>query len=150
MQSSPQVPVSAKILADPLSVDRVLAAVAGPSVGGVGLFVGLVRDIDDTGDGAGERSVLSLDYSAHPSAAEALARVAAEVADRHEVLAVACEHRVGHLGIGDLAVVVAAGAVHRAAALAACRDLIDTLKQQVPIWKAQEFSEGTTEWVGLP
>lgn len=149
MQSSREASVSAEILAEPLSVDRVLDAVRAPAVGGVGLFVGLVRNIDDAGDGAGERGVESLDYSAHPSAAAELSRVASEVAARHDVLAVATEHRIGHLEIGDLAVVVAAGAVHRAAALAACRDLIDTLKQQVPIWKAQQFTDGDTEWVGL-
>ncbi|NNG18871.1 molybdenum cofactor biosynthesis protein MoaE [Naumannella sp. ID2617S] len=133
------------MIADPLSVDRVLNAVRGPSVGGVGIFVGIVRDIDDGG-----RGVVSLEYSAHPSAAAELARVAEEVAARHDVLAVATEHRVGQLALGELAVVVAAGAVHRGPALKACRDLIDTLKRQVPIWKSQEFTDGQTEWVGLP
>lgn len=108
------------------------------------LFVGLVRDVD------GGRAVSSLDYTAHPSAAAELHRVAEQVAERHEVLAVGVEHRTGHLEIGDLAVVVACTAVHRAAALEACRDLIDTLKQQVPIWKEQAFDDGRVEWVGLP
>jgi molybdopterin synthase catalytic subunit len=59
-------------------------------------------------------------------------------------------HRVGHLEIGDLAVVVAVSAAHRGAALEACRELIDTLKERVPIWKHQLFSDGSDEWVGLP
>ncbi|WP_432557957.1 molybdenum cofactor biosynthesis protein MoaE [Granulicoccus sp. GXG6511] len=128
----------------PLSVDRVLDAVRSDAVGGLTVFVGLVRDHD------GGKSVRSLDYSAHPSATTELARVVGEVADRHEVLAVAAEHRVGALRIGDLAVVVAAGAVHRADAFAAARDLIDTLKSEVPIWKEQHYADGSVDWVGCP
>ena len=66
------------------------------------------------------------------------------------MISLAVQHRVGHLDIGDLAVVVAAGAVHRQAALDACRALIDTVKAEVPIWKEQIFLTGETEWVGLP
>jgi molybdopterin synthase catalytic subunit len=58
-------------------------------------------------------------------------------------------HRVGKLGVGDLAVVVAASAAHRAEAFAACRALIDTLKEQVPIWKREEFRNGSHTWVGI-
>ena len=76
--------------------------------------------------------------------------MAEEVADRSAVIALAAVHRVGHLEIGDLAVVVAVSAAHRGAALAACHELIDTLKARVPIWKHQLFSDGTDEWVGLP
>lgn len=113
-------------------------------MGGIAVFIGLVRDHDEG------RNVLTLDYTAHPSAATELQRVTGEVAARHHVVALATEHRVGHLQVGDLAVVVAAGAAHRANAFAACRDLIDTLKLQVPIWKEQQFADGTCEWVGLP
>lgn len=128
--------------AEPLSVDRILAAVTGPAIGGVALFIGLVRDHDEG------QSVRSLDYSGHPSAAAELDRVAREVAARHDVIALAAEHRLGHLGIGDLAVVVGAGAAHRAEAFAAARDLIDTLKAEVPIWKEQHYTDGTGGWVG--
>ena len=128
----------------PISVDRLLAQVQDPAVGGIGLFLGVVRDHDE-GQG-----VSSLDYTAHPSAAAVLSRCAERVAEAHDVLTVAVEHRVGHLEVGDLAVVVAVGAVHRAAALEACRQLIDDLKAEVPIWKEQSFSTGAVEWVGLP
>ena len=128
----------------PISVDRLLAQVKDPAVGGIGLFLGVVRDHDE-GQG-----VSSLDYTAHPSAASVLARCAERVAEAHDVLTVAVEHRVGHLEVGDLAVVVAVGAAHRAAALEACRQLIDDLKAEVPIWKEQSFSTGAVEWVGLP
>ncbi len=134
---------AASIVDTPLSVDRLLAYVSEPGVGGIALFIGLVRDHDSG------HPVASLDYTQHPSAGEALRRCAERVADRFEVRAVAVEHRVGHLLIGDLAVVVAVGAAHRAAALEACRALIDTLKDEVPIWKEQEFASGQTHWVGL-
>ncbi len=128
----------------PLSVDEVLAAVADPAAGGTCVFVGAVRDED------GDRAVSALAYSAHPTAAAQLQAVAEAVAERHEVTAVAATHRVGDLAIGDLAVVVAVSAPHRAEAFAAARDLIDTLKSTVPIWKHQQFDDGADEWVGLP
>ena len=129
---------------EPLSVDEVLGLVQHPHCGGIALFVGVVRDHDH---GA---SVLALDYSAHPSVAEALERVCREVAARHDVARLAAVHRVGHLEIGDRAVVAAVSAAHRGEAFEACRDLIDTLKGTVPIWKHQRFTDGSDEWVGLP
>lgn len=128
----------------PLSVDRLLDQVCDPRVGGIAVFIGVVRDHDAGAD------VASLDYSSHPSAAEVLARCATETAARHDVLSVAVQHRVGHLEVGDLAVVVAVGAVHRGEALAACTQLINTVKVQVPIWKEQLFVSGEAAWVGLP
>jgi len=128
----------------PLSVDEVLAAVDDPGSGGTCVFVGTVRDVDH------ERAVKALAYSAHPSAVQRLREVMADVAGRHPVRALAAVHRVGDLAVGDLAVVAAASAAHRGEAFEACRDLIDTLKQTVPIWKHQEFGDGTQEWVGLP
>lgn len=127
-----------------LSVDDVLAAVRHPSCGGVTLFVGVVRDHDQGHD------VRELDYSAHPTALTAMGEVCRVVAERHPGARVAAIHRVGELSVGDLAVVVAAAAPHRDLAFAACRDLIDTLKGTVPIWKHQLFADGGSEWVGLP
>jgi molybdopterin synthase catalytic subunit len=138
-------PVALVALRDqPLSVDEVLDAVRHPSCGGIALFVGLVRDHDH---GA---AVTSLDYEAHPSALDTLNRVCAEVLGRSQARRVAAVHRTGSLAIGDLAVVVAASAPHRGQAFDACRDLIDTLKAQTPIWKHQSLQDGSTEWVGLP
>jgi molybdopterin synthase catalytic subunit len=94
-------------------------------------------------------TVASLDYTQHPSAHEVLERCAAEAAELHNVESIAVEHRVGRLEVGDVAVVVAVGAVHREAALAACAHLINTLKAEVPIWKEQHFASGDAEWVGL-
>lgn len=128
---------------EPLSVDRLLAQVRDPRVGGIALFLGVVRDHDH---GA---AVTSLDYTAHPSAADVLRRCAEQTAGAYDVLTLAVAHRTGHLEVGDLAVVVAVGAAHRQAALEACRHLIDTLKEQVPIWKEQALTDGSSEWVGL-
>ncbi|HEY3534453.1 MAG TPA: molybdenum cofactor biosynthesis protein MoaE [Pedococcus sp.] len=127
-----------------LGVDEVLALVRHPRCGGIALFVGVVRDHDH-----GE-TVSALDYSAHPSVVETLRTVLDEVAARHSVARLGAVHRVGHLEIGDLAVVAAVSAPHRGEAFEACRDLIDTLKSRVPIWKHQQFSDGSDEWVGLP
>ncbi|MDN5724532.1 MAG: molybdenum cofactor biosynthesis protein MoaE [Propionibacteriales bacterium] len=133
----------ARISAAPLSVDATLDAVRDPRVGGVAVFIGLVRNHDDG------RPVASLDYTAHPSAEARLADCLTEVAAQHAVVAVAGAHRVGPLTVGDIAVVVAAGAPHRAEAFACCRDLIDRLKAEVPIWKEQSFTDGAVDWVGL-
>ena len=139
---------SAVVLCDvreePLSVDEVLAAVQHPQCGGIALFVGVVRDHDHGSE------VAALDYSAHPSALDALRQVCEEVAARHGVARLGAVHRTGHLEIGDKAVVVAVAAAHRGEAFTACRDLIDTLKSTVPIWKHQRFADGADEWVGLP
>ncbi len=126
-----------------LSVDEVLAAVRDDSSGGVAVFIGTVRDHDH------DKAVTALGYSAHPSAADALAAVAARVGSAHGAHGVAAVHRTGELVVGDLAVVVAVAGVHRAEAFAACRALIDELKATVPIWKHQRFADGTEEWVGV-
>jgi molybdopterin synthase catalytic subunit len=135
---------AARVLDAPLSVDRLLGLVRSPAVGGVALFLGVVRNHDQ---GA---TVVSLDYTQHPTAEQVLRRCAEQAAADHDVLAVAIEHRVGHLEVGALAVVVAVAAVHRGPALAACTQLIDTVKAEVPIWKEQRFASGDVAWVGLP
>jgi molybdopterin synthase catalytic subunit len=128
----------------PLDVAEVLASVETEASGGVTLFVGRVRDHDQS------KGVVGLDYSAHPTALEVMRGVCDRVAEAHPVHGVAAVHRVGSLAIGDVAVVVAASAGHRGQAFDASRDLIDTLKAEVPIWKHQRFTDGTEEWVGSP
>ena len=126
-----------------LSVDEVRAAVADPAAGGIALFLGAVRDNDE------DRGVTGLGYTAHPTAAAELRRVAQDIITKHEgVIGVAAMHRVGDLEIGDLAVVVGVSCGHRAEAFEACHALIDELKASVPIWKHQRFADGSTEWVG--
>jgi molybdopterin synthase catalytic subunit len=132
----------AEIRGAPLSVDEVRAAVSDPGAGAIALFAGTVRDHD------GGQGVVRLSYSAHPSAAAELRRVAEKVAADFGLLALAAVHRVGDLDVGDLAVVVAVSCPHRGEAFEACRQLIDTLKHEVPIWKHQWFGDGSDEWVG--
>jgi molybdopterin synthase catalytic subunit len=132
----------AEVREEPLSVDEVLAAVAHPSAGGIAVFIGAVRNHDEG------RPVERLAYSAHPTVEQELRRVAEKVAADHPVIALAAVHRVGDLEIGDAAVVVAVSCAHRGDAFAACRQLIDDLKDTVPIWKHQTFADGTTHWVG--
>ncbi|KGN31382.1 molybdopterin biosynthesis protein MoeE [Knoellia flava TL1] len=127
-----------------LSLDEVVESVRHPSCGGITVFLGVVRDHDRG------QEVSALDYSVHPSAEERLREVTETVAARSGAVRLAALHRSGHLDIGDVAVVVAASAAHRDAAFGACRDLIDTLKAEVPIWKHQHLGDGGTEWVGLP
>jgi molybdopterin synthase catalytic subunit len=131
----------AELRPTPLSVDEVRAAVMDPAAGGIALFAGAVRDHDH------DRAVTALSYTAHPSAAAELRRVAERVAERYQVSAIAAVHRIGDLAIGDLAVVVAVSTGHRAQAFEACRALIDDLKESVPIWKHQRFADGESEWV---
>lgn len=151
----------ARIVDRPLQVDPLLSAVQQAGVGGIALFVGTVRDSDhrteDSADGAtGDaqtpdgQQVVCLDYTEHPLATQRLADCADRVAAIDGVQAVAVEHRVGHLVVGDLAVVVAVAAAHRQEAFSGCRRLIDELKAEVPIWKEQTFADGVAEWVGLP
>jgi molybdopterin synthase catalytic subunit len=125
----------------PLSLDEVYGAVTDPSAGGICVFVGTVRDHD------GGQDVATLGYSSHPTAVARLQEVAERIATECDVVALAGVHRVGDLAIGDLAVVVAASAAHRADAFEACRRLIDELKTEVPVWKHQTFVTGDAEWV---
>ncbi len=127
----------------PLSLDRCIAAVRGPDAGGIVTFTGMVRRHSH-----GER-IERLEYEAYPGMAEKVMtalceQIEAEIAGAR----LAVEHRTGVLAVGDVAVVIAAAAPHRAEAFAACRALIDRLKEQVPIWK-KEIGESGAEWVGL-
>ena len=128
----------------PLDVAEVVAALDDDASGGLTLFVGRVRDHD------GGKDVTGLDYTAHPSALDRLREVCERVASAYDVHGVAAVHRVGTLAIGDIAVVVATTTAHRGEAFAATRALIDTLKDEVPIWKHQRFTDGSEEWVGSP
>lgn len=148
MQTHPRVAL-VDVRDQPLSLDEVVVAVQGPHHGAVATFTGIVRDHDHGSDGE-YRGVVTLGYSAHPSAMDKLQASCARVADAYPEVVVAAVHRTGVLSVGDLAVVLAAAAAHRAEAFAAARALIDDLKSSVPIWKYQNFADGTDEWVGLP
>jgi molybdopterin synthase catalytic subunit len=117
--------------------------VAHQAAGAVVGFAGVVRDHD------GGRTVTRLEYSAHPSAPQTLADVAAEIAaECAGVRAIAVSHRIGALAIGDAALVAAVAADHRQAAFDTCARLVDRVKARLPIWKHQFFADGSDEWVG--
>jgi molybdopterin synthase catalytic subunit len=133
----------AELSEHPIELIEHEALVAHPAAGAVVGFAGVVRDHD------GGRIVTRLEYSAHPSAQQTLADVAAEVADDcHGVRAIAVSHRVGTLQIGDAALVAAVAADHRGAAFETCERLVDTVKERLPVWKHQFFADGSDEWVG--
>ena len=124
-----------------IDLASLLAQVQAPDRGGIASFLGLVRDHHEG------RGVLRLDYSAYGPMAEAeCGRIAAEAETRWGA-AVALRHRVGALQVGDVAVAVAAAAGHRDEAFAACRYVIEEVKRRVPIWKREQYVDGTREWV---
>jgi molybdopterin synthase catalytic subunit len=136
--------VLTEVTAAPLDCGAHERAVAHPAAGAVAVFHGVVRDNDHG------RGVTTLEYEAHPSAGAVLAEVAAEIAADPEVHAVAVSHRIGVLGVGDVALVAAVSSAHRAVAFAACARLVDEVKERLPVWKHQLFTDGTDEWVNSP
>lgn len=131
-----------KVVETPLVVADAIAAVSGPEIGGVDVFLGLVRNHNDG------RAVTRLEYHAYASMAEKeMARIAEEIGRELPGVKLSALHRVGSLAVGDLAVVCAAGAAHRGEAFRACRALIDRIKHRVPIWKREHGPDGPY-WVG--
>jgi molybdopterin converting factor subunit 1 len=126
----------------PIDVEAVIAEVADERAGAVATFLGTTR-VHSRG-----RTVLRLEYEAYEGMAEqVMAQIAAGLESRFDVCAVAITHRVGRVGIGETSVAIAVSAPHRHDALAACQEAIDTLKEQVPLWK-KEVYEGGEEWIG--
>lgn len=118
------------------------AALADAAAGACVTFEGWVRNRNDG------RAVLRLDYQAYARLAQAEgARILAEAAQRFDIVAARCAHRTGSLAIGDLAVWVGVSAGHRDAAFAACRYIIDEVKQRVPIWKNEHYADGESGWL---
>jgi molybdopterin synthase catalytic subunit len=110
--------------------------------GAVVTFLGTVRDL------TGARVTVALDYEAYPEmACKKLAEIEAETRRRWPVGEIVLEHRLGHLEVGDVSVAVAVSCPHRAEAFDACRYAIDRLKELVPIWKKENWADGSTEWV---
>jgi len=128
--------------AEPLDVARVIAEAASDDAGAVASFVGTVRRRSRG------REVVRLEYEAYAEMAEPmLARLADELTAKHGLCAVAIHHRVGVVDIGEPSVVIAVSAPHRSAALAACREAIDTLKETIPLWKKEFYADGE-QWIG--
>ena len=131
-----------RLSAEPLSLDAAVREVARAGAGAIATFTGTVRDRSR------DRDVIRLEYEAYEGMAEqVMAELAAELKARFDLCEIAIHHRTGPVEIGEPSVVIAVSAPHRAAALAACKEAIDTLKQTVPLWK-KELYEGGEEWVG--
>jgi len=132
-----------QLLATPLSLDRCIAAVSGAGMGGIVTFTGMVRRHSR---GA---VVDHLEYEAYGTmAVREMTRLCDEIEAEIAGIKLAVEHRMGRLEVGDIAVVIAAAAPHRAEAFTACRAMIDRLKDRVPIWKKEVGDDGA-EWIGL-
>ena len=127
---------------EPLDLRAAVAEVESEDAGAVATFIGTVRRRSRG------RAVLCLEYEAYEEMAEQMLRtLAAELKARHTLTEIAIHHRVGRVEIGEPSVVIAVSAPHRAPALEACREAIDTLKETIPLWK-KEVYEGGAEWIG--
>jgi MoaE-MoaD fusion protein len=131
-----------RLTADPIDVGALIAEVADDQAGAVATFLGTTR-VRSRG-----RTVLYLEYEAYEGMAEkVMEEIAATLRERYELCRIAITHRVGRVGIGETSVAIAVSAPHREHALAACKEAIDTLKVDVPLWK-KEVYEGGEEWIG--
>jgi molybdopterin synthase catalytic subunit len=131
-----------RLSAKPLSLDAIVDEVRSEQAGAIATFTGTTR-VQSRG-----HTVLHLDYEAYEEMAEqVMAQIAADLKSRYDLCEIAIHHRTGRVDIGEASVVIAVSAPHRQDALSACKDAIDTLKEQVPLWK-KEFYEGGEEWIG--
>ena len=127
---------------DAIDYQALTESVRRSDCGGVALFLGTVRDLTDG------KVTVALDYEAYPAMAEKkMAEIEADTRTRWPVGELAMVHRLGHLDVGEVSVAVAVSCPHRAQAFEACRHAIDRLKELVPIWKKENWADGSTEWV---
>ena len=125
-----------------IDVARILERVSSSANGATVLFLGTVREVNEG------RDVTGIEYTAYRSMAErelaAIVEEAAALADSNDI---AVEHRIGELAVGEASVAVAVAHPHRARAFEAARYVIEELKERVPIWKREQYVDGTREWV---
>ena len=132
----------------PVDAPELSALVARPDAGAVVAFVGVVRDHDPQASG----TVVSLNYTCHPSAPQLIAEIVADVLaeiDPEGTCLVAAVHRIGHLSVGDNAFVVAVSAAHRRPAFDVCEQVVEQVKARLPVWKQQFEADGSFRWSGL-
>lgn len=133
--------IDIQLLDSPLSPEMCLSRVASAEAGGTTLFSGTVRNQTQG------RSVVRLEFEAYaPMAISEMRKIAEHVECKWSARHVAIHHRIGVLSIGEIAVLIAVATPHRAASFAACQYAIDTLKETVPIWKKEIFTDGEI-WV---
>jgi molybdopterin synthase catalytic subunit len=133
---------TARLAREPIDVASLSSEVSAAGRGAISIFLGTVRNSNEG------REVDGIDYSAYETMALAeMNRIASEAADRFPGVAVALEHRIGTLRVGDVSVAIACAHAHRRPALDANRYVIEELKRRVPIWKREHYLDGTSEWV---
>ena len=135
--------IATGITDEPLDTGALIDSARRDTCGAVASFVGVVRNHD------GGESVDAIEYSSHPSSQQILRDIVAEFKDRPGVHRIVAWHRVGHLEIGEDAMVVAVAAEHRAQAFRAVEGIVEDVKAKLPIWKKQELTDGSHNWSGL-
>ena len=135
--------IATGITDEPLDTGALIDSVRRDTCGAVASFIGVVRNHD------GGESVDAIEYSSHPSSQQILRDIVMEFRDRPGVHCIVAWHRVGHLEIGEDAMVVAVAAEHRAQAFRAVEAIVEDVKAKLPIWKKQELTDGTHNWSGL-
>jgi molybdopterin synthase catalytic subunit len=131
-----------RLTAESIDLAAVVAEVADERAGAIATFLGTTR-VHSRG-----RTVTHLEYEAYEGMAEqVMTEIAETLADRYDLCRVAITHRIGRVRIGETSVAIAVSAPHREHALAACKEAIDALKVDVPLWK-KEVYEGGEEWIG--
>jgi molybdopterin synthase catalytic subunit len=130
-----------KILSEPLNIQACIDLVMSPECGGINVFIGTVRNVTK------QKKVIRLEFEAYQSMAiSEMNKIAEDIFEKWPVQKIVIHHRVGILQPGEVPVVIVVAAAHRDTAFTACRYIIDTLKQTVPIWKKEVFEDGEV-WV---
>ena len=126
----------------PLDTTTLRAQLEDRDAGALVIFEGRVRRRNS------DREVMALLYEASDDIAQnEFRKIAAEARANFDILGIACAHRTGRLGVGDVAVWIGVTAEHRADAFDACRYLIDEIKKRLPIWKKEFYEEGDSDWI---
>ena len=128
---------------EPLDASALISSARRDTCGAVASFIGVVRNHD------GGESVDAIEYSCHPSSQQILRDIVSDMRDRPGVHRIVAWHRVGHLGIGEDAMVVAVAAEHRAQAFRAVEAIVEDVRAKLPIWKKQGLTDGSHNWSGL-
>ena len=125
----------------PLNIQSAIDWIMSPESGGIDVFIGTVRNVTKG------KKVIRLEFEAYePMAIAEMEKIAKQAFEKWPIQKILIHHRTGVLEVGEVPVVIAVSAAHRAAAFDACRFIIDTLKQTVPIWKKEIFEDGEV-WV---
>ena len=135
--------IATGITDEPLDTGALIDSARRDTCGAVASFIGVVRNHD------GGESVDAIEYSSHPSSQQILRDIVVEFKDRPGVHRIVAWHRVGHLEIGEDAMVVAVAAEHRAQAFRAVEGIVEEVKAKLPVWKKQELTDGSHNWSGL-